>query len=666
MAPPRASRLATRKSIVADPALYNVAMSDSDEDDRDARATRRADDNNKTNPPNKRRKSDLARDTTAAASLTATGHPAATNKRASATPSRVQQQHQDQPATASKRRRAPHTHQSATTAATSATSDRSHGTTLHGQGTPKRGEAVQAPSTNIAASAGKPSRRRNDTSTLNTTLETSAAGSSTQAITDDDQRAPPTKRTRSGFKPRAVPSRANRAAEAHKADNPLTPADNLSFAFATNPPTPRDLKRQVQPDNGAKVRQSPRSKKRSRDDLLPQNAPQQDQSSSPLSSPRPRARSASAPIHANETPVQLRNIAFRQGDTAQGSAGRQGGRTSAKGSGRRGSSIGGGFEAVPHPLVPDNLLYRSTDATEPVARRLRSILSWTTQRRRDQLQLESKSSQDTDVALAFEVIGQFISDVCDSRIDVSVQHSGDDARAAIGDRRRPHPRNESNAAKLAEIEANYAAISREQDARDSVKPTYEAFARRAEARTLAMTAADVMVDFAAVDGGLPNANITAYEDALAFGRQVLDSSSNPTDAKGKKGANRKSRPSPEEALVSTELSKLLADVRLDTAHFRQLSHRLDKFVEVTSSYVSSRSRGTHRALTTQAQQGAQAHGGITHLPPVGDDHDDSSVRMGIASAVSAGAHTANAATGAGSEQRDLLRALAAADTRARR
>lgn len=63
------------------------------------------------------------------------------------------------------------------------------------------------------------------------------------------------------------------------------------------------------------------------------------------STPR-RARSASAPIHVHETPVQIKNIAFRQGDATPGSLKRSVKRSSVKGSGRRGSSIGGGFEGM--------------------------------------------------------------------------------------------------------------------------------------------------------------------------------------------------------------------------------------------------------------------------------------------------------------------------------
>jgi hypothetical protein len=171
-------------------------------------------------------------------------------------------------------------------------------------------------------------------------------------------------------------------------------------------------------------------------------------STSQLSPPR-RGRSASAPIHVAETPVQNRNIAFRAGELGTPATGGQSvRRSSVKGSGRRGSSIGGGFEgellaglglretsseltrlllrqpaAVPHPQVPDDKLYRSTDGSEPLARRLRSIFSWTAQRQRDKVfPSNSAPSSDPTQAFAKEIIDSFITDICESRLDVSVPY----------------------------------------------------------------------------------------------------------------------------------------------------------------------------------------------------------------------------------------------------
>lgn len=143
--------------------------------------------------------------------------------------------------------------------------------------------------------------------------------------------------------------------------------------------------------------------------------------------------------------MQNRNIAFRAGELGTpATGGRSVRRSSVKGSGRRGSSIGGGFEgefsllsaafkgtrqdvdprffvAVPHPQVPDDKLYRSTDGSEPLARRLRSIFSWTAQRQRDKV-FPSSTPSDPAQAFAKEIVDSFITDICESRLDVSVPY----------------------------------------------------------------------------------------------------------------------------------------------------------------------------------------------------------------------------------------------------
>lgn len=68
----------------------------------------------------------------------------------------------------------------------------------------------------------------------------------------------------------------------------------------------------------------------------------------PPKSPRGGAQKPVAPIHVHETPVQVRNIAFRQGlpPGTPATIVRTARRSSARGSGKRGSSIGGGFEGA--------------------------------------------------------------------------------------------------------------------------------------------------------------------------------------------------------------------------------------------------------------------------------------------------------------------------------
>ena len=79
--------------------------------------------------------------------------------------------------------------------------------------------------------------------------------------------------------------------------------------------------------------------------------------------------------------------------------------------------------AVPHPQVADDKLYRSTDASDPIAKRLRSIISWAAQRTRDRL-FRSVREDEMSVAqsAAKGVIDAFIEDVCSLRVDTSVSY----------------------------------------------------------------------------------------------------------------------------------------------------------------------------------------------------------------------------------------------------
>lgn len=79
--------------------------------------------------------------------------------------------------------------------------------------------------------------------------------------------------------------------------------------------------------------------------------------------------------------------------------------------------------AVPHPQVADDKLYRSTDASDPIAKRLRSIVSWAAQRTRDRI---FRSVRDDEMSVAQSaakgVIDAFIEDVCSLRVDTSVPY----------------------------------------------------------------------------------------------------------------------------------------------------------------------------------------------------------------------------------------------------
>jgi hypothetical protein len=121
---------------------------------------------------------------------------------------------------------------------------------------------------------------------------------------------------------------------------------------------------------------------------------------------------------------------------------------------------------------------------------------------------------------------------------------------------------------------------------------------------------------------------------------------------------------------------------LQTAELRHLTHRLEQFSTVASSYISTRQQQAHHALGAQARHGLTTAPSLvpsTRLPgTAGDLTQTGPIRTGIAAAVvtTVSGSTSTAASGAapavdpeprlGSEPRDLLRAIAQADQRNRR
>ena len=92
---------------------------------------------------------------------------------------------------------------------------------------------------------------------------------------------------------------------------------------------------------------------------------------------------------------------------------------------------------MPHPDVPSDKLYRTTDATAPPAIRLRSLISWIAQRQRDTLfppelynstaplplprtaRNKDKGPSEATKRFAKSVVEDFIAGICSKSIDVS-------------------------------------------------------------------------------------------------------------------------------------------------------------------------------------------------------------------------------------------------------
>ncbi|GAA5923012.1 hypothetical protein JCM3775_006224 [Rhodotorula graminis] len=412
------------------------------------------------------------------------------------------------------------------------------------------------------------------------------------------------------------------------------------------------------------------SARRARPDATPPRA----QGRHPLPHDAAAAADGRASVHVHETPVQVKNIAFRAGAgpgtpatvqrTMSGSGAASARRNSVRGSATRGSSIGGGFDAVPHPQVADDKLYRSTDASDPLAKRLRALLSWASQRTRGRVLAPSglgdKGEGDEVERAAREIVDSWVDDVCRLKVDTSVPFSEPSASqdpATLP----PHPQNEANAARLGELEAAYAAIAQEQARRHALEPTYQAFFDRRSAAhdaapapqrawddpvKMARTLDTSSTSLAATDPPLSALPLSSLADARALGQRVLagDLSLAPSSVASPSPAT--DRPEIQRALVGT-------------AQLAHVAHRLEGFVRAASAYVRHRGKETHAVLgqlgAGAAAPGAAAAGG----EGAGLAAAAAAAAVGGAAAGSSGGSTQ---AGAGVDARDLLRAIAGADT----
>ncbi|GAA5991029.1 hypothetical protein JCM10908_006510 [Rhodotorula pacifica] len=564
-----------------------------------------------------------------------------------------------------------------------------------------------------AASSARPTSKRprldaQSNSQQPSTSSVPAAGQ-TQAAA-----APAPAPARRGFIPRAaadLPTRVNKPPPAFSAAlvDPSAAEDGDAgaepFLFTTNPPTPYAKKvaaqrnaaaggGQKQQGKGKAPRTAPPARHDSEEDADLSDAaaapggPSSTTSRRRRTPPPPSSNRPVAPIHVHETPVQVRNIAFRQGlpPGTPGTIVRTARRSSARGSGKRGSSIGGGFEAVPHPQVADDKLYRSTDASDPIAKRLRSIVSWAAQRTRDRIFRSVREDEMSAAQTAAKrVVDAFIEDVCSLRVDTSVPYQ-EPSQSQDPARLPPHPHNESNAAKMQELEDSYAAIAREQELRQSLEPTYQTFfdsrtQAHAEASTsystLSLPAAarsNPSAYAATLDLSVPAP--TSLEEALAIGRRVLSGEMvvSPREGGGKTPAKKgkgKNKAGGEEETPAEVMQRRVAEAQIETAAFRHQTHRLSAFARVAAAYIAHRSSETHAALTRHNELGL--------APPAADDQASGGgagggegTTAGLARAVpasaaaAAGSETSSTTTRAAMDPRDLLRAIADSDTKRRR
>jgi len=155
------------------------------------------------------------------------------------------------------------------------------------------------------------------------------------------------------------------------------------------------------------------------------------------------------PVYSQETPAIQRNQAMRAGVPIPGTPGSASRRVSGDLRGRRGSSIGNGFEgswlttfnvkvaklyctALPHPSIPSNTLHKHIRTTDPPAIRFRTLATWSMHRLKETLEIESKGYPNSIRDGARKAMETIINDLAEKKLSLTwPPDAGDDVSAVV-------------------------------------------------------------------------------------------------------------------------------------------------------------------------------------------------------------------------------------------
>ena len=177
-------------------------------------------------------------------------------------------------------------------------------------------------------------------------------------------------------------------------------------------------------------------------------------------------------LPVSDTPIIRKNQHMRQnGDGGHGVAGKR--RSSLGMRGKRASSMGNGFASEPHPDVPASEYYRhiSTDLPDPV--RMKQLLAWCARRTIDDAKNRKvdvgadgvKGAGDKNeeriqaVAIARTIEEEVLKDLIDNKIATSWYQRTEETSTQV--EKKPHPKNEANAAKLDELQQRLVKLQEE-------------------------------------------------------------------------------------------------------------------------------------------------------------------------------------------------------------
>ncbi|ODQ52766.1 hypothetical protein SAICODRAFT_30561 [Saitoella complicata NRRL Y-17804] len=182
----------------------------------------------------------------------------------------------------------------------------------------------------------------------------------------------------------------------------------------------------------------------------------------PASFLRPAGMDSIVALPLSDTPVIRKNQDLRQ----------QGGRrrSSLGMRGKRASSMGNGFVALPHPEIPYEDFHKhiSVDLPEPL--RMKQLLAWCSRRALDEQKAKERPADSSSGAIARAIAEEVLKDLIDNKINTSWYSREDDAATISPIKKKPHPTNIENLRKIKECEQKLARLKGEQQAWATLVP----------------------------------------------------------------------------------------------------------------------------------------------------------------------------------------------------
>ncbi|KAG0032643.1 hypothetical protein BGZ81_010367 [Podila clonocystis] len=176
-------------------------------------------------------------------------------------------------------------------------------------------------------------------------------------------------------------------------------------------------------------------------------------------------------IPMRETPMINKNKDLRSGSRRSSFAMR----------GKRASSIGNGFSALPHPSVDSKSFYRHISAEEPPPVRMKQLMAWCSRKTIDnngETKTEAgRNRSATALKIAKLVEEEALAMLVSGKFSVSWYSRPPDMKAskAVTKPKKPHAQNVSNLKRLQEYETQIAKLQQEDDQWTKVITSYNNF-----------------------------------------------------------------------------------------------------------------------------------------------------------------------------------------------